>query len=96
MDSNLTIGLAQISPIWLNRKATTEKMLAYISDAANKGCELVTFGEAILPGYPFWLALTNGAEFNSKLQKEIFAYQQRFSKLEIFYSQLRGPPANFI
>ncbi len=74
MDSNLTIGLAQISPIWLNRKATTEKMLAYISDAANKGCELVTFGEAILPGYPFWLALTNGAEFNSKRQKEIFAY----------------------
>lgn len=28
--------------------------------------------------------------------KQIFAYEQRFSKLEIFYYQLRGPPTHFI
>jgi nitrilase len=74
MNSTLTVGLAQIAPVWLNRKATTEKMLTYITDAASKGCELVSFGETILPGYPFWLSLTDGATFNSKRQKEIFSY----------------------
>jgi nitrilase len=28
----------------------------------------------LLPGYPFWLDLTDGAKFNSTLQKEIFAH----------------------
>lgn len=66
--------MAQIAPVWLNRAATAEKMLSYISDAANKQCDLVIFGEALLPGYPFWVELTNGALFNSPVQKEIYAY----------------------
>ena len=32
----------------------------------------------------------------SEFKKQIFAYQQRFAKLQLFYFQLRGPPANFI
>ena len=36
-------------------------------------CNLVVFGEALLPGYPFWVELTDGARFNSKVQKEIHA-----------------------
>jgi nitrilase len=31
------------------------------------------FGEALVPGYPFWLELTGGATFNSSIQKEIHA-----------------------
>jgi nitrilase len=37
----------------------------------------VVFGEAVLPGYPFWLELTHGAEFNSKKQKELHALYAR-------------------
>lgn len=74
MDSSLTIGIAQIAPVWLNRDETAKKMLAYIADAANAGCRLVVFGEALLPGYPFWVELTNGALFNSPVQKELYAY----------------------
>src|SRR5258708_39212930 len=74
MESTLTVGVAQIAPVWLDRKSTTEKMLSCIAEAAEKRCDLVVFGEALLPGYPFWLELTGGAVFNSPVQKEIFAY----------------------
>ncbi len=70
----LTVGLAQIAPIWLDREATTKKIIDYIHQAIAKGCDLVTFGETILPGYPFWLELTDGAKFNNDRQKEIHAY----------------------
>lgn len=63
-----------MAPVWLDRKSTTGKMLFYIKAASEKGCDLVVFGEALLPGYPFWLELTGGAKFNSPVQKEIFAY----------------------
>ncbi|KAA3597191.1 MAG: carbon-nitrogen hydrolase family protein [Calditrichaeota bacterium] len=71
--NKLKVALAQISPVWLNRKKTTSKIIDYIKLASQKGSKLVVFGEAILPGYPFWLSFTDGAKFNSKIQKEIFA-----------------------
>lgn len=70
----LTVGLAQIAPVWLNRDATLEKIMSYVSDAATQNCDLVVFGEALLPGYPFWLELTGGAKFNDGVQKEIHAH----------------------
>jgi nitrilase len=70
----LTLGMAQIAPVWLNRDQTLAKILAYAHEAAEKGCDLVVFGEGLLPGYPFWLERTHGAEFNSPRQKEIHAH----------------------
>jgi len=69
----LTIGLAQIAPVWLNRKKTLEKVLTSVDDAAETDCHLVVFGEALIPGYPFWIERTDGAKFNSPVQKEIHA-----------------------
>jgi nitrilase len=70
----ITVGLAQIAPIWLNKEATIDKVAEYIKEAASKNCSLVTFGEAFIPGYPFWIELTDGAKFNSKIQKEIHSH----------------------
>ena len=70
----LSIGLAQISPVWLNKELTREKIRSYIEEAGSKGCDLVVFGEGLLPGYPFWLGMTHGSDFNSKMQKEIHAH----------------------
>lgn len=70
----LRVGLVQMAPVWLQREATTAKMLDFIHQAGAGGCALVVFGEALLPGYPFWLELTDGARFNSKIQKEIHAW----------------------
>src|SRR5271168_1520492 len=73
-DSNLLrVGLAQIAPVWLDRDRTLLKVETYVEQAARQGCHLAVFGEALVPGYPFWPELTDGARFNSALQKSIFA-----------------------
>ncbi len=74
MSSILKIGMAQISPVWLNKEKTIDKVKSYIFQAADENCDLVIFGEGLLPGYPFWLSITNGSEFNSQIQKEIHAH----------------------
>ncbi|MFK7907064.1 MAG: carbon-nitrogen hydrolase family protein [Chitinophagales bacterium] len=73
----LKVALAQIAPVWLNKEATLTKIKTFVLEAAAKECELVVFGEGLLPGYPFWIPLTNGANFNSKVQKEIHAHYIR-------------------
>ena len=70
----MRVSLAQISPVWLHRQATLQKVEDYIQQAAEQGSQLVAFGEALVPGYPFWPDLTDGAQFDSNLQKDIFAH----------------------
>jgi len=77
--STLKVALAQISPVWLNKEKTLEKVVASIKDAGKQNCELIVFGEALLPGYPFWISLTNGADWNSNVQKELHAHYIRNS-----------------
>jgi nitrilase len=80
---SLTVGLAQIAPVWLDRERTLAKVLHQIERAAEQGCQLVAFGEALLPGYPFWLERTDGARFNSPVQKELHAhYLQQAVQIE--------------
>ena len=75
----LKVALAQISPVWLNVSKTKKKIKSFIAEAGDQQCDLVVFGEGLLPGYPFWLSLTNSAEFNSSVQKEIYAHYVRNS-----------------
>ena len=72
--NTLTVGVAQIAPVWLQRDATLAKIDARIRDAAAQGCGLVAFGEALVPGYPFWVERTDGARFESPLQKELYRH----------------------
>lgn len=74
MNTTLKIAMAQIAPVWLDKKATLNKIENAINEAAENKCELIVFGEALLPGYPFWLALTGGAEWNTTLNKELHAH----------------------
>ena len=70
----LKVSLAQIAPHWLDRAATLEKVEKFVKQAAGQGSQLVVFGEGLVPGYPFWPELTNGAQFESGLQKDLFAH----------------------
>ncbi len=80
---NLKIGLAQIAPVWLDRQKTIEKVISYIEKAGKQHCDLIVFGEALIPGYPFWIERTNGAQFDSAVQKEFHAlYMQQAIKIE--------------
>lgn len=74
MSEQLSVALAQIAPVWLNKTQTLDKIMQAIQEAATKGAKLVTFGESLLPGYPFWLELTGGAAFNDPKQKRMFAH----------------------
>lgn len=70
----MKIGLAQFSPLIFDRTATVAKAADYAREAAGAGCGLAVLGgEALIPGYPFWVELTDGARFESPVQKEIFA-----------------------
>ena len=73
-DRIITVGLAQIAPIWLSRTETLDKVVARLESAADEGCQLVVFGEALVPGYPFWVERTDGARFESELQKSLYAH----------------------
>ncbi len=68
------VSLAQVTPNWLTKQGTIAKVISAIKQAAADGSQLVAFGEALLPGYPFWVELTGGAEFNNQAQKEMFAH----------------------
>lgn len=74
MDNILKVALAQISPVWLNKKETLKKVGNSIIEASKEQVELIVFGEGLIPGYPFWLALTGGAEWNTKINKELHAH----------------------
>lgn len=73
-NNKLKIAIAQISPVWLNKQKTIEKIKKTIEEVGKNKCELIVFGESFLPGYPFWLSITNGSTFNDSQQKEIYAH----------------------
>lgn len=76
-DNLLKIAMAQIAPVWLQKNKTLEKIKSSIVNAGEQQCELIVFGEGLLPGYPFWLSLTHGSAFNLTVQKEIHAHYIR-------------------
>lgn len=73
-DDTLRVGIAQIAPVWLDREATISKVADWVTGAGNDDCALVAFGEALIPGYPFWLENTDGARFESPFQKALHAH----------------------
>jgi nitrilase len=74
MKNTIKIALAQLAPVWLNKTATIKKTIAAINKAGKNKANLIVFGEGFLPGYPYWLSMTNGAAFNNKMQKEIHSH----------------------
>ncbi len=74
MKETINVALAQLAPVWLNKKLTIKKIEEAVSEAVSQHANLVAFGETLLPGYPFWIELTDGARFNSSLQKELFSH----------------------
>jgi predicted amidohydrolase len=84
----LKVGIAQIAPVWLKRDETIAKVVSYVNQAGEQGCQLVAFGEALVPGYPFWIERTDGARFNSPVQKEIHSlYMSQAVQIEAGHLQ---------
>ncbi|NVJ84833.1 MAG: carbon-nitrogen hydrolase family protein [Algoriphagus sp.] len=77
MENHLKVALAQIAPVWLDKTATLDKVKTAIRDAGEKGCELIVFGEGLVPGYPWWTSITHASAWDDRIQKEIHAHYAR-------------------
>jgi len=79
----MLIAAAQIAPVLLDREATLRRAVEAVAKAADAGCRLVAFGECFCPGYPVWTERTEGARFDSALQKSYHAlYLQQAVDIE--------------
>ncbi len=74
MNNSLKVALAQMAPVWLQKDATLKLIQGAIAEAAGEKADLLVFGEAFLPGYPFWLAYTDGASWDLPVNKELHAH----------------------
>lgn len=92
-DSSFDVDLAKITTVWLDREATIDKVVEWIEQAAAKGYSLVACGEALLPGYPFWVERTDGAQFDFELQKSLYAHyaSRRYRYLTVTSTACRLP-----
>jgi nitrilase len=48
-------AVAQAEPVWLDVRATTDKAISLIEEAAGKGAQIIAFPEVFIPGYPWWI-----------------------------------------
>ena len=50
--NSVRVAVVQAAPVLMDKKATLEKSVALIDDAAEKGAKIVLFPEAFIPAYP--------------------------------------------
>lgn len=63
----------QIAPIFLNSQETWKKLANYIREAHDNDAQLVTWGESLIPGYPFWPSQSGGASWDNSDQKKTYS-----------------------
>ena len=74
----MKVAIIQIEPVFLNAQKTWNKLKEKILEISEQGVELITWGETLIPGYPSWLSITQGAKFNDSIQKKL--YQRYWSE----------------
>ncbi len=72
--TSLKLALPQLYPVWLDRAGGLRQVVETIQKAAKEKAELIVFSEGFVPGYPFWLDQTGGANFDNPVQKAIFSH----------------------
>ena len=71
---SVRVAIAQSAPVFHNKQASLAKALDLIQQAADKGAQLIAFGETWFPGYPVWLDVCPTAGlWNHEPTKRVFA-----------------------
>ncbi|KAL3428147.1 nitrilase [Phlyctema vagabunda] len=54
---SLTVAAVHAAPVYMDKNATTAKIISLIQQAAGEGIDLLAFPEAFLPGYPYFVQM---------------------------------------
>lgn len=52
MDYKVVVAAVHAAPIFMNKAATTDKVISLIEQAGKENIELLVFPETFIPGYP--------------------------------------------
>lgn len=55
LDLKLKAAAVHAAPVYMDKKATLEKVVSLIAQAAKEGTELVAFPEVFVPGFPYFI-----------------------------------------
>ncbi|MCX2195118.1 carbon-nitrogen hydrolase family protein [Pantoea agglomerans] len=83
MNKPVTVACVQAAPVFMDLEGTLDKTIALISEAAQKGAELIAFPETWIPGYPWFLWL------NSPAQNMPLVYQYHQNSLVLDSTQAK-------
>ena len=76
----IKVAVVQASPVYWNLRASIDKAIGLITQAAQQDANLVAFAETWLPGYPAWLDYCpEAALWDHAPTKEVFAQLRRNS-----------------
>ncbi len=72
--SPLRVAIAQFAPVYLDKQKSLGNALELVQRAAERGAQLIVFGETWLAGYPAWLDVCpSAALWENAATKEVFA-----------------------
>lgn len=72
MEAIVRVAAAQISPVFMEKEATVDRVCRAIEEASKKGAKLIVFSETFIPGYPYWrgiLPISKWSEWMVRYQK---------------------------
>ena len=75
----MKVAVIQMSPVFLDKTATWEKLKLMILEAIQEGASVVTWSETLIPGYPVWMGMTDAARWNNPDQKRVYSTYARES-----------------
>ncbi|KAI1017803.1 hypothetical protein LB504_004029 [Fusarium proliferatum] len=55
MDYKVVVAAVHAAPVFMNKAATTDKVISLIEQAGKENIELLVFPETFIPGYPYWI-----------------------------------------
>jgi len=73
VSQRISVSIVQARPVYYDLKASLEKAVDLITQAAQAGARLVVLGETWLPGYPMWMDYCPGAViWDNPATKDVF------------------------
>jgi nitrilase len=71
MANKLRVAACHVSPIFLNARATTDKTISFINQAANRKANFIVFPETYISAFPIWSSVRPPTENHDLFQRMV-------------------------